>query len=48
MTTVIRLALARFSASTMSRCSMIASLIGLVWLWMTNASEPRTDSSKRT
>ena len=48
MTTVMRLALARLSASTMSRCSMMHSLIGLVWLWMTNASDPRTDSSNRT
>ena len=45
MTTVIRLADARFSASTMIRCSMIHSLIGAVWLWITNASQPRTDSS---
>ncbi len=29
----------------MSRCSMIHSLIGEVWLWITNASHPRTDSS---
>jgi hypothetical protein len=42
---VIRLADARFSASTMISCSMIHWLIGAVWLWMTKASEPRTDSS---
>jgi len=45
---VIRLADARFSASTMISCSMIHSLIGEVWLWITNASLPRTDSSNRT
>ena len=32
----------------MIRCSMIHSLIGAVWLWITKASQPRTDSSKRT
>ena len=42
---MIRFAEARLSASTMIRCSMIHSLIGAVWLWMTNASLPRTDSS---
>ena len=31
----------------MIRCSMIHSLIGAVWLWITKASHPRTDSSKR-
>ena len=29
----------------MMSCSMIHSLIGDVWLWMTKASQPRTDSS---
>jgi len=29
----------------MMSCSMIDSLIGRAWLWMTNASQPRTDSS---
>ena len=29
----------------MIRCSMIHSLIGAVWLCITNASQPRTDSS---
>ena len=48
MTTVIRLADARFSASTMISCSMIWSLIGAEWLCSTNASQPRTDSSNRT
>ena len=42
---MIRLAEARLSASTMIRCSMIHSLIGAVWLWITKASQPRTDSS---
>ena len=28
----------------MISCSMIQLLIGAVWLWMTNASQPRTDS----
>ena len=42
---MIRLADARFSASTMISCSMIHWLIGAVWLWMTKASDPRTDSS---
>ena len=48
MTTVIRLADARFSASTMISCSMIWSLIGAECAWITNASQPRTDSSNRT
>ena len=43
----MRLADARLSASIMMSCSMIASLIGALWLCMTNASHPRTDSSKR-
>ena len=47
-TTVMRLAEARLSASTMISCSMIHLLIGSVWLCITNASQPRTDSSKRT
>ena len=34
MTTVIRLADARFSASTMISCSMTHWLIGAEWLWM--------------
>jgi hypothetical protein len=42
---VIRLADARFSASTMMSCSMSHSLIGAVCDWMTNASQPRTLSS---
>ena len=29
-------------------CSMIHLLIGAVWACSTNASAPRTDSSKRT
>ena len=45
---LMRLALARLSASIMMRFSMIHSLIGAVWLWITKASEPRTDSWKRT
>src|SRR2546421_2278279 len=32
----------------MISCSITHSLIGSVWLWITNASVPRTDSSKRT
>ncbi len=44
----MRLADARFSASTMISCSMIHLLIGAVWLCSTNASQPRTDSSNRT
>ena len=47
-TTVIRLAEARLSASTMISCSMSQVLIGAVWLCTTKASQPRTDSSKRT
>src|SRR5437660_2970846 len=48
MIAVIRLADARFRASTMISCSITHWLIGAQWLWMTNASVPRTDSSKRT
>ena len=48
MTTVIRLADARLSASTMMSCSMIHWLIGAVWLCSTKASLPRTDSRNRT
>ena len=48
MTTVIRLAEARLSASTMSSCSITQVLMGAAWLCMTKASQPRTDSSKRT
>jgi hypothetical protein len=44
----MRLAEARLSASTMSSCSMIHWLIGAQWLWMTNASQPRTLSPNRT
>jgi hypothetical protein len=43
----MRLADARLSASIMMSCSMIQVLIGVVWLWRTNASVPRTDSWKR-
>ena len=32
----------------MISCSMIHLLIGVVWLWSTNASQPRTDSWNRT
>ena len=46
-TTVIRLAEARLSASTMMSCSMSHSLIGAGAL-DDEASQPRTDSSKRT
>ena len=45
---MIRLADARFSASTMISCSISHWLMGAVWDWMTKASQPRTDSSKRT
>jgi len=31
-------------ASAMISCSMIHSLTGAVWLWITKASQPRTDS----
>ena len=48
VTTVMRRADARLSASTMISCSMIHWLIGDVWLCSTNASHPRTDSSDRT
>src|ERR1044072_394394 len=48
MIAVIRLAEARFSASTMISCSITHWLMGAQWLWMTNASHPRTDSSNRT
>ena len=48
MTTVIRFADARLSASIMISVSITQVLIGAVWLWMTNASLPRTDSSYRT
>ena len=43
-TMVIRLAEARLSASTMIRLSITQVLIGVVQLWSTNASQPRTDS----
>ena len=45
---MIRLAEARFSASTMISCSITHSLTGAAWLWITYASQPRTDSSNRT
>ena len=45
---MIRLAEARLSASTISRCSISHLLIGSKWLCITKASEPRTDSWKRT
>ena len=45
---MIRLADARFSASTMISCSMIHWLIGAVCDCSTNASHPRTDSRNRT
>ena len=32
----------------MISCSITHSFTGAAWLWMTKASEPRTDSSKRT
>ena len=47
----MRLAEARRAASTIIRCSMMASLIDMEplapWLWMMNTSMPRTDSPKR-
>jgi len=48
ISTVIRFAEARLSASTMISCSMIQWLIGAVWACRTNASQPRTDSRNRT
>ena len=42
---MIRLADARLRASIMMSCSMMLSLMGEAWLWMTKASQPRTDSS---
>ena len=47
-TAVMRLAEARLRASTTSSCSTSQSLTGAPWLCRTNASAPRTDSSKRT
>ncbi len=44
----MRLAEARFSASIMISCSMIDSLTGSAWVWMTKASEPRALSTERT
>src|ERR1035437_9214402 len=38
MTAMMREALARFSASIMISCSMIVSLTGAPWVWMTNAT----------
>jgi hypothetical protein len=47
MTALIRLADARLSASIMISCSMIRSLTGAEWVWITKASVPRTLSPKR-
>jgi hypothetical protein len=47
MTALIRLADARLRASIMISCSMIRSLTGALWVWITNASVPRTLSPKR-
>src|SRR5262245_61311685 len=51
MTAVMRLAEARRAASTICRCSKMASLIDrwplAPWLWMMKTSMPRTDSPKR-
>jgi hypothetical protein len=44
---MMRLADARFSASIMISCSMMLLLIGLVCVWMTNTSQPRTFWPKR-
>ena len=44
----MRFADARLRASIMISCSMICLLIGVECDWITNASQPRTDSSKRT
>jgi hypothetical protein len=43
----MRLAEARFSASSMMSCSMRASLIGEAWVWMRKTSVPRTLSFDR-
>jgi hypothetical protein len=47
MTALIRLAEPRLSASIMISCSMIRSFTGAEWVWITNASVPRTLSWKR-
>ena len=51
MTAVMRLAEPRLAASTICRCSKMASLTDIVplapWLWMMKTSIPRTDSPKR-
>jgi hypothetical protein len=44
----MRLALPRLSASIMMSCSISHWFSGAGWLCSTNASLPRTDSSKRT
>ena len=44
----MRLAEPRLSASTMINVSMTQVLIGVAMDWITNASEPRTDSLYRT
>ncbi len=44
----MRLALPRLSASIMMSCSTSHWFSGAGWLCSTNASQPRTDSSKRT
>src|SRR5215510_8752785 len=44
----MRFAEPRFRASTMTRVSMIHVLMGEAIDWITNASEPRTDSLYRT
>jgi hypothetical protein len=44
MTAVMRFAEALLRASIMINCSMMCSLIGALWLWMTKQSAPRTDS----
>ena len=38
----MRFADARLAASIMMSCSMMRSLIGSQWLWITNTSAPRT------
>jgi len=48
MTAVMRLADARLSASIITSCSMIISLIGSECVCTTKASAPRTLSSDRT
>ena len=44
----MRFADARNIASIITSCSMIISLTGGAWVWITNTSTPRTLSMART